>query len=222
MKGLTRPEWVLGAIEITQCGSKTAKRIKTQEMDSDGDDPTGADHMAAMEQQVTAKSKNIEDDEEGHIHVKAASRSSSSLLDEDFINILYGAGSSSASARANGRDSDEDEARAKGGKRRASASSLESPRNETDSSSVAPLLGDNTSNQRPLPGKPKNKKQCTEHRELERSETVILAADQFKRSLENNEAVMGIHLSKANNLLDKLRQRLTEDCVKSGSWCCQA
>ena len=59
------------------------------------------------------------------------------------------------------------------------------------------------------------KKNAAESRELDKSESLILQANQLKLQLEDSRQVMSVSLNKTNALLEKLESRLTADATRS-------
>ncbi|CAJ1385825.1 unnamed protein product, partial [Effrenium voratum] len=55
---------------------------------------------------------------------------------------------------------------------------------------------------------------AAESRELDKSETIILLAQQMKNALEDSRQIMGVTVSKASAMKDKVEARLSEDSTK--------
>ena len=214
VRGLIRSDWTLGAIEITQSGARTAKRVREEGIDEDSESG-GETLYGAMQNQVRARVAENGNAKSDEVQMKLPSKSST--LEDDFAQILWGGasggggGSSSCRDPASGGEDDETDKRARLPKRgRTSASNLPDLSGlglgtapTSDTASAAGLQDTQP--------KPKNKKQATETRELEKGEALLLQTDQVIASLQKPEDIMSVQLQKTKALLEKLRQRLSED-----------
>ena len=235
VKGLTRAEWTFGAIEVIQTAAKTAKRLREQAADSS--DSGGETLFNAMEQQVRAKAPDNTKGDDEDLQLKLPAKSST--LEDDFAMILWGGaggGSSSASTREPEDDDTSDKVRPAPKKRALGSGNFNFNAFQVPSSSAASQAGLETASNSGHPEAqpwlgagggggggggggsapnnkaPKNKKQATESRELDKTEALILQANQLLANLQSPESFMSVQLQKANTLLEKLRGRLSEDC----------
>ncbi|CAE7837992.1 unnamed protein product, partial [Symbiodinium necroappetens] len=164
----------------------------------------------------------------------------SSNMEEDLASILWGSGPPSSSSRApQPADSDDEAASVNNGaarprrgsgsgganKRRKSKSKVVPDASFPSGLSSQPPLSDAASNAGgpggdlmqwvQNPAKATSKKKTAENKELEKSESVILAAQQLQASLESAETVMTVALNKTNQLLEKIHNRLSEEEMKA-------
>ena len=207
--GVTRTEWVLGAIEIVQSSPKTAKRTREHTVSDSDDDDMGKSLYSAMEQQVrsSAKVSDAPGQDESELQLKAPVKISS--LEDEFASILFGGGQGSSRGSRDPASDEEDGAAAHGRNR--------NPKRRASSCSDVPssMASEAQDNPLVLPPKirPTGKKQGADARELDKSEAVLLQATQLLTVLQTPDTIMSVQLSKATSLLEKLRQRLTEDLI---------
>lgn len=164
--------------------------------------------------------------------------------EEEIFSMLWGAGSSSAFGGGTDEDVDNGASKRRKSTKDTAATPKRAPKRRTQSGGVGPQqvsevasTGDGSSNASTFASSaifnaflnPAAKKKAgSETKELDRSEAVVLQANQLKLQLQDSNAVMQLSMQKCNQLLEKLDSRLKEstksfvDMIKSQGPGCRA
>ena len=225
VKGVLKEEWAVGCIEVLNTSSKSAKRIREKCFSESEEENDHASEAVFDSFQSKLKAKvQRGDNPEDEPMLKMPGKTSS--MEEDLASILWGTGSAS-SRGPQPADSEDDEPGQPGSSARRVGSNKKRKSKDAPytfhAPSQSPLASDVASNAGDvlawgqLPAKATSKKKAAENKELEKSESAILAAQQLQASLENADTIMGVALNKTNQLLEKIQSRLSEEAVPQPS-----
>ena len=190
-----------------------AKRVVEIGRDDSDEEVAGAAYDR-LQKKLRVTSNQADDSKE--ISLKAPKCSGDS--DEEFMGLLFGDSTGISNAKPstkNGSD-DEDQNANKKKKRKTNANTASGAQSSTDKaghetaslSSGAwdfPVMTSGTSGK----GKKTN-----EGKEMDKSEAVVLQANQLKCQVEDAKTFMMVSTSKVKSMLDKVQARLTEDQTK--------
>ena len=229
VKGAVLVENVVGAIELASTSSKTAKRVV--ETGRDDSDQEGEADAAFVSMQKRLRVTGAANEDKTEISVKFPTKANLDDVEGEMQMLLWGDGPASSSCKASVHDrggvsSGDESAATRGTRHKSKKSRNKAPKKEggdlpSGTSSAAGGDADADASMWALSltaGVAKRgragKVAAAESRELDKSETIILLAQQMKNALEDSRQIMGVTVSKASAMKDKVEARLSEDSTK--------